>query len=159
MELREIGWHVKKKRAELGLTQGQLAKLSGLSRTTINHLESGVLQDLGYAKLNHVLAILGLNLDTKERLQKTSALEIAAQTASTSYQRILTASELAQILGGGSIPSSLKPHITTLLDETPIPLVVRAIHETSAEMNIPAKQIMKHIAQFAEELHTYRKIW
>lgn len=159
MELRELGWRVKLRRAELGLTQGQLAKLSELSRTTINHLESGVLQDLGYVKLNHLLAILGLNLDAKTRFQKTPALEIAARTASTSYKRILSSDELAQILGKGCIPDFFKPHMMTLLDETPIPLVVSAAHEASIEMNVPAKKIMKHIAQFAEDLHTYRKVW
>ncbi|WP_322087101.1 helix-turn-helix transcriptional regulator [Burkholderia sp. BCC1999] len=40
-QLHEIGQAVAKRRAELDLTQTQLAKLAGLSRLTVNQLEAG----------------------------------------------------------------------------------------------------------------------
>ncbi|WP_244109959.1 MULTISPECIES: helix-turn-helix domain-containing protein [Burkholderia] len=41
MQLNEIGQAVAKRRAELALTQARLAKLAGLSRLTVNQLETG----------------------------------------------------------------------------------------------------------------------
>ena len=51
MNLREIGQKVKQRRIALGLSQDGLAKLCGLSRSTIHHLEAGSLKDLGATKL------------------------------------------------------------------------------------------------------------
>jgi transcriptional regulator with XRE-family HTH domain len=159
MQLREVGMHVHDRRKEIGLSQAQLAKLAGLSRTTVNQLESGALEDLGYTKLNHLLGILGLSFDAKERLKKSPALKMAAQTASTSYKKILTSDVLKNILKSGVVPDDFKPHVMTLLDETPLQLVVSAIHEASIETDTPAKTVMKHVSAMAKDLHTHRPVW
>lgn len=159
MQLREVGMHVHEKRKELGISQAQLAKLSGLSRTTVNQLESGALEDLGYSKLNLLMGILGLSFDAKQRVKKSPALKMAAQTASTSYKKILTSDVLKNILKSGVVPDDFKPHVMTLLDETPLPLVVSAIHEASVETNTPAKTVMKHVSAMAKALHIHRTVW
>lgn len=159
MQLREVGMHVHDKRKALGISQAQLAKLSGLSRTTVNQLENGVLEDLGYTKLNQLLGILGLSFDAKPRVKKSPALKMAAQTASTSYKKILTSDVLKNILKSGVVPDDFKPHMMTLLDETPLPLVVSAIHEASIETNTPAKTVMKHVSAMAKDLHAHRTVW
>lgn len=159
MQLCEVGMHVHDKRKELGLSQAQLAKLAGLSRTTVNQLESGALDDLGYTKLNQLLGILGMSFDAKVKLKKSPALKVAAQTASTSYKKILTSEVLKNILKSGEVPDDFKPHVMTLLDEAPLPLVVSAIHEASVETKTPAKTVMKHVSAMAKALHTYRTVW
>jgi transcriptional regulator with XRE-family HTH domain len=159
MQLREVGMHVHDKRKEFGISQAQLAKLAGLSRTTVNQLESGALEDLGYAKLNQLLGILGLSFDAKEKRMKSPALKMAAQTASTSYTKILTADLLKDILKSGVVPDDFKPHVMTLLEETPVQLVVSAIHEASIETNTPAKTVMKHVSSMAKALHAHRTVW
>lgn len=159
MQLRELGMRVHEKRKELGITQAQLAKLAGLSRTTVNQLESGALEDLGYSKLNLLLGILGMTFDARQKIKKSPALKIAAQTASTSYKKILTPDVLKNILKSGVVPDDFKPHLMTLLDETPLPLVISAIHEASIETNTPAKTVMKHVSTMAKALHTHRTVW
>ncbi|GAB3428119.1 helix-turn-helix domain-containing protein [Massilia solisilvae] len=159
MQLREVGMHVHDRRKEIGLSQAQLARLAGLSRTTVNQLESGALEDLGYTKLSQLLGILGLTFDAKERLKKSPALKIAAQTASTSYKKILTSDVLKNILKSGVVPDDFKPHVMTLLDETPLPLVVSAIKEASVETNTPPKTVMKNVSAMAKELQTHRAVW
>lgn len=159
MQLREVGMHVHEKRKELGITQAQLAKLAGLSRTTVNQLESGALEDLGYSKLSQLLGMLGLSFDAKQRVKKSPALKMAAQTASTSYKKILTSEALKNILKSGVVPDDFKPHMMTLLDETPLQLVISAIHEAALETNTPTKSVMKHVAAMAKALHTHRTVW
>jgi transcriptional regulator with XRE-family HTH domain len=159
MQLREVGLHVHEKRLELGISQAQLAKLAGLSRTTVNQLENGALEDLGYTKLSQLLGILGLSFDAKERLKKSPALNMAAQTASTSYKKMLTADMLKNIFKSGVVPNDFKPHVMTLLDETPVQLVVSAIHEASIETKTPTKTVMKHVSAIAKALQTRRAVW
>ena len=67
MQLYEIGQTVAKRRAELDLTQAQLAKLAGSSRLTVNQLESGKVKDLGINKLIPLLSVLGLELAAMPR--------------------------------------------------------------------------------------------
>lgn len=58
----EIGLAVHSKRREMGLTQAELAKRSGLSRATISALENGMLAELGINRLLALLETLGLTL-------------------------------------------------------------------------------------------------
>jgi len=160
MRLSEIGQRIREQRRALGLTQEQLAKLSELSRTTINQMENGTLVDLGYAKLSHLLAVLGLDLQAKPATGLEHALEVAARTASTSYKKLLAPETLAEMLTSGDAPDEYRPHLMTLLDETPLPVVIKAIQE--ATRRSPAttpRKVMQHMAKWAEELHSYRAVW
>lgn len=160
MRLSEIGQRIKEQRRALGLTQEQLAKLSELSRTTINQMENGTLVDLGYAKLSHLLAVLGLDLQAKPATGLEHALVVAARTASTSYKKPLAPETLAEMLASGDAPDEYRPHLMTLLDETPLPVVIKAIQE--AVQRSPAttpRKVMQHMAKWADELHSYRAVW
>jgi len=73
MNLIDIGHAVRIRRSELGLSQAQLAQLSGLSRQTLVGLENGTLSDLGVNQAGEVMAVLGLDspkLDTQARRKK-----------------------------------------------------------------------------------------
>ena len=100
MNLIEIGHVVGVRRAELGLTQAQLAHLSGLSRQTVVGLEKGTLSDLGVNRVGQVMAVLGLESakpDTQAR-RKKRGLWMAAKTASVSYVHELVPEVLEQVL-------------------------------------------------------------
>lgn len=160
MRLSEIGQRIKEQRRALGLTQEQLARLSELSRTTINQMENGTLVDLGYAKLSHLLAVLGLDLQARPATGLEHALVVAARTASTSYKKPLAPETLAEMLASGDAPDEYRPHLMTLLDETPLPVVLKAIQETVQRSPAATpRKVMQHMAKWAEELHSYRAVW
>ena len=159
MNLREIGLQVANRRADLGLTQERLAKLGNLSRSTILHLENGSLKDLGAAKLFSLLSLLGLDISMQGQHKKQHALEAASQTASVSYKNRLSSSELAKSLVSGRISKSNFPHMATLLDEAPLPLIVSAVEEVAKASNIPPKVIWKNIDRWADEMHSPRAAW
>ena len=85
MNLMDLGALVRARRLELGLNQGQMASLSGLSRTTINLLESNSLNDLGMAKGLHLLAVLGIELQARPLGRPKNALIMASRSSSVSY--------------------------------------------------------------------------
>lgn len=60
--LLEIGEEIRKKRKQQKLSQAEVAKLLGMSRTTISQIEAGIVQEIGVRKLMRLLALLGLEL-------------------------------------------------------------------------------------------------
>ena len=57
-----IGQEIHEARKKRKLSQAQLAKALGMSRTTIGQIENGTVQEIGVRKLIRVLEYLGLEL-------------------------------------------------------------------------------------------------
>jgi transcriptional regulator with XRE-family HTH domain len=160
MHLFEVGKMVREQRMAVGLTQEQLARLSGLSRTTVNQLENGTLADLGFAKLGHLLNVLGLDLHGEPAKGLRHALVVAARTASTSYKNVLSPDLLVEMLESGYTPAEYRPHIMMLLDETPLPVVVKAIQQAAqCSSSVSSQKMMKHMAGWAAEFRSHRAVW
>ena len=159
MNLREIGLLVRARREELGLSQERLAKLAGLSRATVNQLETGTLVDLGVAKLKALLDLLGLQFDANRRVPSRRGLLMASRTASVSYRLPLDVRRLAKALATGEVPADLMAHVATFLDEAPLPLVVSAVEEAAERGLVPPKRIWEHVLRWARELNSPRRVW
>ena len=159
MNLTDLGQLVHVRRQALGLSQARLAAMSGLSRATINQLETGSLVDLGAAKLIGLLNLVGIDLDALARKGHNHALESVSQTASVSYKTQLEPADLAAALVHGALPQRLTPHIATLLDEAPLSLIVAAVEEVASSSSLAPKLLWKHLFQWAKELHSPRAVW
>lgn len=159
MNLAEIGQLVHMRRLALGLSQARLASMSGLSRATINQLETGSLVDLGAAKLIALLDLVGINLDAGTRKGHKHALQSVSQSASVSYKTLLDPDALAAAMVDGAIPERLTPHIATLLDEVPLSLIVAAVEEVALSSSKPPKLLWKHLFHWAKDLHSPRGVW
>ncbi len=159
MQLTEIGAAVRERRETLELSQHALARLAGLSRATINQLERGALKDLGVAKLIRLLGLLGLDLDARRTATSARALLAASRTASVSYRHALSARSLARALASGEIPPGMTPHLSALLDEAPLPIVVRAVEEAARRERVPPKRIWRNLARWAAALRSPRRVW
>ncbi len=159
MNLREVGLHVANRRAALGLTQERLAKLGNLSRSTILHLENGILKDLGAAKLFSLLSLMGLDISIQGQQKKQDALELLGQTASVSYKNKLTSSDLEMSLVSGEISESIYPYMATLLDEAPLPMIVSAVEQAAKSSKTSPKMIWKNIDRWTQEMNSPRSAW
>lgn len=62
----ELGEAVATRRRSLGLKQGDVAALAGVSQETLSRFERGRLAEFGSRKLLFVLAALGMELDFAE---------------------------------------------------------------------------------------------
>jgi transcriptional regulator with XRE-family HTH domain len=158
MQLSEIGQSIAKRRAELDLTQAQLARMAGLSRLTVNQLESGKVKDLGINKLIPLLSLLGLELDAVPRAQQRG-LHKATVSANVSYRGQLTERALEEALATGRLPEGYESQVSVILDEVPLPVVVKAAEEASEHSGTPLRQIWKTLASWARELRSYREVW
>ena len=159
MNLSSIGQLVKQRRRLLGLSQARLARLSGLSRATINQLETGSIVDLGAAKLIALLELLGLTLEAAARPQRDNALMLLSRTASVSFREELSPEALTAALVAGKLPTGIVPQVATLLDEAPLPLIIAAVEEVARCTHCPAKILWNHLVQWAHELQSPRAEW
>ena len=164
MMLQKIATLVRKERLALGLSQAQLAELADLSRATVIELEAGRLTELGIAKLEKLLAVLGLSLEATPLAVRISskslsdALTLAAQTASVSYRAILSGEALEESLVSGSIPAQYRAHLATLINEVPAPLLSRAVQSAAQRRHVAPKTIWKNLSRWSHELQTTRTL-
>ena len=159
MNLVDIGHLVHQRRQALGLSQARLAKLGGLSRATINQLETGSLVDLGASKLIALLDLLGVDLDAGARHPHGRALQLASQTASVSYKNVLDPQMLAAAMVNGALPAAITPQVATLLDEAPLSLIVAAVEEVAKASSLSPKAIWRHLLAWTQELQSPREVW
>jgi transcriptional regulator with XRE-family HTH domain len=70
----QIGKEVRMARKSRRISQADLAKTLGMSRTTIGQIENGTVQDIGVRKLLRLLEYLGLELRVR-RADRRPTLE------------------------------------------------------------------------------------
>jgi len=158
MNLISLGSLVHDRRREIGLSQDRLAKLCGLSRATINQLETGTIHELGAAKLIGLLDLLGITVEAKHTHHR-NALQLVSETASVSYKSPLDSAELASALVKGELPAHMLPHVATLLDEAPLPLIVGAVLEIATAYKQSPKSIWKNVSKWAAQVQSDRAAW
>jgi len=149
---------VREQRLRSGLLQAQLASLTGLSRVTINQLENGTLNDIGYSKLKAVFDVLGLRLGVDRKRGMVSGAAMTARSISSRFGDPMPPELLRDALLTGRAPQQFRPHLTVLLDEAPLPLVFRVIAEV-AQSKGEARQIVRHLSRWAGEWRTGRRVW
>jgi transcriptional regulator with XRE-family HTH domain len=73
--LATIGQQIAAARKAAGRSQSELAALAKVSRATINALENGRASDIGFSKLNRILAVVGLALDLRTSASQRPTLD------------------------------------------------------------------------------------
>jgi len=160
IELSTVGAAVRARREALGLSQTQLAHLSGLSRQTLSGLESGKLRDLGFNRVAELLRVVGLNSPTpnKNARSEKNGLWMAAKSASVSYRHELDPATLARMLTTGQMPEQYVAHMAHLFDEAPISVIVMAVEEAAQQNHVPPKKVWRNVSALAKRLNSSRKM-
>ena len=158
MRIHELGQEVRKARQAQGLTQAALARAVGLSRETLNLLESGLVRDLGIRKVFAVLDHLGLSIALQPigRPRRPDYVRMACTTANVSFKTELTDDGLIHALVTGKVPPGRSAHLRTLLQDAPETLVRGLIRE-AARWTQPGK-LEKNLRKLAAEAGVSRSI-
>jgi hypothetical protein len=158
MRLQEIGFRLRAARLEQKRTQAQLAKAAGVSRTTLNQLESGLVIDLSVQRLRAILREVGLDLLLGPVNSEPSPdfIRMAADSASVSYRTSLSEDELIRALLTGKVPSSRRPHFGTLLEEAS-PALLQGLVEEARRWTKPGR-VEKNLAQIVSAINLKREI-
>jgi transcriptional regulator with XRE-family HTH domain len=164
--LTDLSMSVRARRADMGLSQATLARLSGLSRATVNQVENGSLKDLSLSRAERLLDTLGLSLvveppRARRRDQATASepLRIAARTASTSYSRMLDSAALRDSILTGTIPEGFEPHVRSQLDEAPMSLLAQLVEQLHFECHVVRPELWESMRRLAKMLKCTRPFW
>lgn len=152
MRLQEFGNIVRRARLARGMTQGELARSAGLSRTTMNQLENGVFPDLGMNKAQAILAALGLGLRVQPlaRPRRPNYVRMARTSASVSFREKLSESDLVRALLTARVPVNRRPHFRVLLQEVP-QAVLKGLVEDVGRWTQPDR-VERNLAAIAAQL-------
>ncbi len=163
--IHELGNALRTRRTEMGLSQARVAALSGLSRQTVNQIETGAAPDLGLNKAERLASVLGLMLrvdaGNASRVVRTrmSPLVRAAATASVSYKKRIAPTTLKRILATGQMPEKYVPHVSSLLDDAPASLLGAVAEQLHEESNLSRETVWKNYRSLAHQVKSRRPIW
>lgn len=159
--LHELGTAVRQRRLEIGLSQQQLADLAGLSRATVNELETGRLKDLSARRLERLANELGfaVGLVGLRPARDKGALDAAARIAGVSYATELPSHVLIASLMDGSVPAGFIPHMRTLLEEAPVAILAGIADDLRRAHDVPSADTWKRMRMLAEVLKCRRPLW
>ena len=157
MKPQDLGQAIRSARKARSLTQAELARTAGLSRETLNLLESGLVRDLGIRKVFAVLEALGLDLTIEPvgRPRRPDYLRMACTTASVSFKTSLTENELVHAIVTGKVPKGRAAHLRVLFDEAPISLLAGLVEE-AGKWTRPGK-LAKNLEKLVHDSGASRK--
>lgn len=92
------------------------------------------------------------------RPARRPALDVAAQSASTSYRTSLPPEVLGAALRTGTMPADFAPHIGTLLDEAPMSMLAKAVEQIHADDGMPQDQVWSNMRGLAKSLQLTREL-
>ena len=90
---------------------------------------------------------------------KSSALDIAARTASVSYRVSINADQLREVFTTDKVPTDFLPHIYTLLEEAPVSLLASMVEELYLALGVDRTLVWKKMRELARRLKSSRGLW
>jgi transcriptional regulator with XRE-family HTH domain len=163
--LHELSNVVKRQRSDMGLSQERLAELAGLSRATINELETGKLTNLSLTRAERLANVLGFGLGMtgigrgQSGGDTPGALETAARTGSISYGDKISAASLRHALLTGAVPPNYIAQLRALLDEAPLSVLSAAAAQIEVENGVPRKATWQNMRKLAAAVACTRPLW
>lgn len=160
MTVAEVGALVRAYRKATGLSQKDLAALAGMSRATLNYLESGRDIEIGAAKLLALLDLLGVPFDVPAAVNREHddlVLERAAKAAAGKGK--LPRKAVVEALVTGTAPSGTEQALLRLLEDTSGPEVLAVVRAVAAGSGQPPKAVWKHGRTLAARLGCTRPVW
>ena len=158
MRIQELGHEIRRARLARSMTQAELAEAVGISRPTLNLLESGLVRDLGVRKVLAVLDRLGLELAWQPggRSRQPDYVRMACTSANVSFKSALTDDELIHALVTGKVPAGRSAHLRSLLNEAPTTLLRRLVDEAE-RWSRPGK-LEKNLERLVQDTGATRRI-
>lgn len=153
MWFHEIGRAVRDARISGQLTQSELAARAGLTRTTVNQVETGACRDLGTRKVIAVLDSLGLELQVRsiDKPRRKDYLRMACISANASHRERMTPDELAHALLNGKVAKQHRPHLRVVFDEAPSTVLHGVLKQVASKAAWPDR-VLRNARVLAEQL-------
>ena len=158
VDIVELGGMLRQAREASGVSQGDLARMIGVSRVTINYAEQGRVA-IGADTLLQLLSVLGMSITGPEAGPRRSALDLIAGQASVSYRDAVTASQIGRSFATGECDEPTLPYLATILDEVSDGLLLRAVREVAQAEGIVPARVWRNVRALATQVKSPHARW
>lgn len=158
MKVSEVGGVVRAYRKATGVSQKELASLIGISRATLNYLESGRDIEIGASKLLALLTLLGIPFsvpDAVDREHDDKVLDRSVKAVKGKLSRKVVVEAFAT----GRPPAGSESALLRLLEEASDEAAFAIIRAVSGGSGQPPKAVWKHARALARTLGSARALW
>ena len=161
LSVASMGSVIRAHRKASGLSQKDLAKAAGVSRATLNYLESGREDmEIGASKLLALLEVLGIPVGVPADVSRgADESTVEAALASLGKGRKLAEGDLMEALASGRIPPKAEAGLAAFLEHEPEGAGPAAVRLAAARSGNPAKEISRNGRALAKALHMECPLW
>ncbi len=138
---------VRSYRKAAGLSQQDLAEMAGISRATLNYLESGRDIEVGASRLLALVDLLGIPLAlpaTVDRAHDERVVEHAVRAATGKSKAKSARRALDEALATGRVPSGADKALLSVLDHVGAAEQMALVRCVSAASGQPAKTVWRN---------------
>lgn len=146
VKVADIGAVVRSYRKAAGLSQQDLAAMAGVSRATLNYLESGRDIEIGASRLLALVDLLGIPLalpGSVDRAVDDRVVELAVRATGTAKAKS-TRRALDEALATGRVPAGMERSLRTVLDHLAAAERMALVRCVSAASGQPAKAVWRN---------------
>ena len=103
--------------------------------------------------------MLGLGLDPPSQVARSRkrGLWMAAKNASVSCVHEVPPEALGHALASGKVPKGYAAHLSHLLGEAPVPLIVMAVEEAAMNEGVAPRAVWRNVVKLARSLAVQRE--
>lgn len=156
-----LGAVIRTHRRASGLSQKDLAKAAGVSRATLNYLESGREDmEIGASKLLALLDVLGIPVGVAAEVSRDAdQARVEQAISSLGKGRKLPEGDLMEALASGRIPPKAEAGLTAFLEAAPEGAGPAAVRLAAARSGKPPKEITRNGRALAKAIHVVAPVW
>jgi transcriptional regulator with XRE-family HTH domain len=160
MSVASVGAVVRSYRKASGISQKDLAGMVGISRATLNYLESGRDIEIGAGKLLSLLEVLAVPFSIPGAVDcSADEASIDAALKGLKGRRKLPRKVVVEALTTGRFPIGLEKEVTLLIDTAPDSLILILIRGTAASSGLSPQAVWKNAGNLAKSAGSSRKAW
>lgn len=156
-----MGAVVRAYRKASGVSQKELAALVGISRATLNYLESGRDLEIGAGKLLALLEVLGVPIGLPDAVDREQDDRILAKAAKASGGRKtkLGRATVVEAMATGRAPTGSEAGLRALLDHADLATALAMVRVAATGTGQPAKAVWKRTRALAAAVGATSPVW
>jgi len=161
MNVASVGAIVRSYRKASGISQKELAQMVGISRATLNYLESGRDLEIGAGKVLALLDVLAVPFTVPRDVDQTQdeATVDRAVRAVGSKGKKLTRKVMVEALATGRVPIGYERPVAAFVEDADDADLLALVRVTAGGSNLSVSSVWKNTRSLAKAVGSSRPGW
>jgi transcriptional regulator with XRE-family HTH domain len=159
MKVAAVGSVIRAYRKASGVSQKDLAAMVGISRATLNYLESGRDIEIGAGKLLALLDLLAVPFAVPAGIDREHDDDVLESAARAVGGKKLPRKVVVEALATGRAPAGSEQALRSLLDDTAEPQILAIVRAVAAGSGQQPKAVWRNGRAVAKAVGSTRRVW